>query len=156
MGNNFISYFTSRPGEGVDSLAADDKEDATTPVSLVEEVPEVDSVTDKQCVAWEIDVSNWKQHGRRGNKTKRRRDGRPTCLREKNNVLVGGAREVTSEETKPKLAKVTLPEMKTEVKMAQCCDDIKEKKVLDLKRWQVKVNMANHVTMVICDQVLYE
>ena len=154
MGNNLISYFTwTRAETDVDPVA----NDKATPISIVEEVPEVESPTDRQCVAWEIDVSNWKTHGSKGSKTKKRRDGRSTYLREKdNNVSMGGAIEVTSEETKAKLVKVVLPKLKAEVKMAQYCNDIKEKKVLDLKRWYVN-RVASVVTIVTCDlKVLYE
>lgn len=125
MGNNFISYFTwFRSGR--DSLVGD------AAVSRVAEEPQVEPFTDKQCVAWEIDVSDWKPRGK-GNKTKRKSDVKAICLQENNNVLVGGAGKVTSEETK--LVKVTLPTMKAEVKIAQCCDDMEEKKALDLRRW---------------------
>ena len=106
--------------------------------SVVEEVPKVEPLADKQCVAWEIDVSNWKPC--EGSKTRRRRDGRESYLREKDdNALVGRAGEVTSD---TKLAKVILPKVSTEVKMAQCCDDIKEKKLLDLKRWWVNTEQS--------------
>ena len=85
----------------------------------------MEPLTNKQCVAWEIDVSNWKAHG---SKAKKRHDGN---LREKdNNTSVGGAIQ-----TKTNLVKVILPKLKAEAKMAQCCGDIKEKKVLDLRRW---------------------
>ena len=111
--------------------AGDRKEFTTTPSSVVEEVSKIEPLTDKKCVAWEIDVSNWTLC--KENKARRRRDGRANYLREKDdNTLVGRAREVTSE---AKLAKVILPKISTEVIMAQRCDDIKEKKVLDLKRW---------------------
>ena len=148
MGNTLISYFTrSSPGTDVHLV----EDEVTTPIS--EEVVEVERPTDKQCVAWEIDVSNWKSHGSKGTKAKKRRDGRSTYLRENlrekdNNTSVGGAIE-TSEETKTKLVKVVLPKVKAEVKMAQCYNDIKEKKVLDLKRWYVN-KVANNVTMVTC------
>ena len=144
MGNNLISYFTrSRPEADVDRV----EDEATTPIS--EELLEVERPTDKQCVAWEIDVSNWTRGSKRS-KAKKRRDGRSTYLREKdNNTSVGGAIEVTSEETKTKLVKVVLPKVKPEVKMAQSHNDIKEKKVLDLKRWYVN-RVTSNVTMVTC------
>ena len=112
---------------------ADDKAVETAPLSVVKEVPEVEPLTNKQCVAWEIDVSNWKAHGNKGSK---RLGVKTTYLREKDsNNSVGGAIQVKSEETKTNLVMVMLPKLKAEVKMAQCCDDIKEKKVLDLRRW---------------------
>lgn len=142
MGNNLISYFTrTRLDTDVEPV----EDEATTPIP---EVPEVERPTDKQFVAWEIDVSNWKAHGSKGSKMKKRRDGRSTYLREKdNNTSVGGAMEVTS---KTKLVKVALPKVKAEVKVAQCCNDIKEKKVLDLKRWYVN-RVAGNANMVTCD-----
>lgn len=137
MGNKLISYFTQSPaevgGDQEDTISEDDKcaLSATTPT-----VP-VEPLTDKQCVAWEIDVSDWKPHGKSSNKSKRSRlNAKSNYLREKdNNTLVGGARDVIEAKPERKLVKVALPTVQAEGKMAQYCDDMKEKKVLDLRRW---------------------
>lgn len=140
MGNTFTSYFTSSQPDAVpdhvDSEEVDDEHVIpATPISRVDDDPQVEAPTDKQCVAWEIDVSDWKPGGKES-KTKRKKTNY-RYLREKdsNTEEVGGAGEVTSE--KAKLQKITLPTLKAEVKIAQCSDDIKEKKTLDLKRWSV-------------------
>lgn len=137
MGNKLISYFTPSLSETgydrVEPAVGDEHAIPATPISRVGEEPQVELLRDKQCVAWEIDVSDWKPRGK-GSKAKKRRDGKANYLQEKdNNTLVGGASDVTSENTA--LVKVTLPTMRAEVKIAQCSDDMKGKKVLDLKRW---------------------
>jgi len=136
MGNNFISHFTSSRSD-VTPLPIDDNDgdDGAIQNAPVETEAQVESLTDKQYVAWEIDVSNWRPRGK-GNKATRGRGVKTSYLLEKHdNAVVGGATEVISDETKSELVKVTLPTMKSELKMAQCYDDMKEKKVLDLRRW---------------------
>lgn len=133
MGNNFISYFTGFASE----TDATQPVDEIVPVSTEEAERKVEPLTDKQCgVAWEIDVSNWRPRGR-ASKTKKRRVIKDYLQEKDSNTLVGGATEVTSDETKTgsKLLKVTIPTVPAEVRIAQHYDDMKDKKVLDLKRW---------------------
>ena len=139
MGNKLISYLTSQPdtAPNVESKVDDEHVIPATPISRVDDEPHVEALADKRCVAWEIDVSDWKPRGKES-KTKRKK-ANYRYLREKDsNTVVGGASEVTSE--KAQLQKITLPTLKAEIKIAQCSDDMKGKKALDLKRWSVYIN----------------
>lgn len=138
MGNKVLTYFATSQHETVpdykESAEDDEHVISATPISRVENEPHVEVLADKQCVAWEIDVSDWKPSGKE-RKTKRKKTNSRYLQEKDSNALLGGASEVTSDKTK--LQKITLPTIKAEVKVAQCSDDLKEKKALDLKRWSV-------------------
>jgi len=121
MGNSFISYFTQTSPESSETTEAvngSDTLETTVSADFDGKVQELD----EQCMAWEIDVTNWRP--------RKKKRGRAKPLKEIDvNNRVGWAEEA-------KLVKVTLPDqLQTEVKMARHFDDIKQKKVLDIKRW---------------------
>ncbi|XP_065888900.1 basic immunoglobulin-like variable motif-containing protein isoform X2 [Dysidea avara] len=118
MGNNFISYFVQTSPESNETVEVE-SETLKTAENVV--TADADVKVRERCVAWEIDVTNWRP--------RKKKRGRAKPLKETDaNSRVGGAEEA-------KLVKVTLPQVETEVRMAQYSDDIKEKKVLDIKRW---------------------
>jgi len=126
MGNTFISYFfqtSSQTSSECEDNSEQDKVEVLEGERNVVSVEGDEKVLelDERCVAWEIDVTNWRP--------RKKKRGRVKPLKETDiNIRVGGADEA-------KLVRVTLLQAKTEVRMAQYSDDIKEKKVLDIKRW---------------------
>lgn len=127
MGNSIISYFAQ-----TEAQTKQESNETDETISEPETLKNSDNVVsagadvkvqelDERCVAWEIDVTNWRP--------RKKKRGRAKPLKETDvNSRVGGAEDA-------KLMKVTLPQLQTEVRIAQHSDDIKEKKVLDIKRW---------------------
>jgi len=124
MGNSFISYFAQT--EAQTNQESNETDETLNEPETLKNSDNVDADVkvqelDERCVAWEIDVTNWRP--------RKKKRGRTKPLKETEvNSRVGGAEDA-------KLMKLTLPQLQSEVRIAQHSDDIKEKKVLDIKRW---------------------